>query len=71
MALPHGHFGFCRFEDKKKRGGTRDFKEKQTLLHKLKKEKKGALREIRKDSQFLARVKLNETIERFVVLFII
>ena len=71
LSTVDGHFGFCRFEDKKKRGGTRDFKEKQTLLHKLKKEKKGALREIRKDSQFLARVKLNETIERFVVLFII
>ncbi|XP_038064843.1 nucleolar protein 14-like isoform X2 [Patiria miniata] len=38
--------------------------EKQRLLHNYKREMKGAIREIRKDAQFLAREKLNEQIER-------
>ncbi|KAK2888599.1 hypothetical protein Q8A73_020047 [Channa argus] len=44
----------------KKRGSTREEREKERLKHKYKKEFKGALREIRKDSRFLAREKLNE-----------
>ncbi|KAM6975167.1 LOW QUALITY PROTEIN: nucleolar protein 14 [Tautogolabrus adspersus] len=48
----------------KKRGSSREEKEKERLKHKYKKEFKGALREIRKDSRFLAREKLNEVMNR-------
>ncbi|XP_059214687.1 nucleolar protein 14 [Centropristis striata] len=48
----------------KKRGGTREEREKERLKHKYKKEFKGALREIRKDSRFLASEKLNEVMKR-------
>ncbi|KAJ0057210.1 hypothetical protein NL108_002157, partial [Boleophthalmus pectinirostris] len=44
----------------KKHGSTREEREKERLKHKYKKEFKGALREIRKDSRFLAREKLND-----------
>ena len=52
---------------KKKQRGTRDFNERQKLIHKHKKEMKGARREIKKDNQFLARQKLNEQLEKYVV----
>ncbi|XP_047227740.1 nucleolar protein 14 [Girardinichthys multiradiatus] len=48
----------------KKRGSTREEREKERLKHKYKKEFKGALREIRKDTRFLAREKLNEVMNR-------
>ncbi|KAM9841594.1 nucleolar protein 14 [Aulostomus maculatus] len=48
----------------KKRGSTREEREKERLKHKYKKEFKGALREIRKDSRFLAREKLTEVMKR-------
>ncbi|XP_023275433.1 nucleolar protein 14 [Seriola lalandi dorsalis] len=48
----------------KKRGSSREEKERERLKHKYKKEFKGALREIRKDSRFLAREKLNEVMNR-------
>lgn len=48
----------------KKRGSNREEREKERLKHKYKKEFKGALREIRKDSRFLAREKLNEVMNR-------
>ncbi|XP_053195950.1 nucleolar protein 14 [Scomber japonicus] len=48
----------------KKRGSTKEEREKERLQHKFKKEFKGALREIRKDSRFLAREKLNEVMNR-------
>ncbi|XP_077354608.1 nucleolar protein 14 [Festucalex cinctus] len=44
----------------KKRGVTREQKEEHRLRHKYKKEFKGALREIRKDTRFLASEKLND-----------
>lgn len=53
-----------RLDYGKKRGCTREEKEKERLKHKYKKEFKGALRELRKDSRFLAREKLNEVIQR-------
>ncbi|XP_076458056.1 nucleolar protein 14-like [Babylonia areolata] len=49
------------FDGRKKRKGTREQLERQRLKHKVKKEFKGALREIRKDTQFLANQKLEET----------
>ncbi|XP_072227977.1 nucleolar protein 14 [Leuresthes tenuis] len=48
----------------KKRGSTREEREKERLKHKYKKEFKGALREIRKDSRFLATEKLSEVMKR-------
>lgn len=48
----------------KKRGSTREEREKERLKHKYKKEFKGALREIRKDSRFLAREKLNDVMQK-------
>lgn len=48
----------------KKRGNTKEEKEKERLKHKYKKEFKGALREIRKDSRFLSREKLTEVMSR-------
>ncbi|XP_067106491.1 nucleolar protein 14 [Osmerus mordax] len=48
----------------KKRGNTKDEREHERLKHKYKKEFKGALREIRKDSRFLAQEKLSEIMSR-------
>ncbi|XP_043090353.1 nucleolar protein 14 [Puntigrus tetrazona] len=48
----------------KKRGNTREEKEHERLKHKYKREFKGALREIRKDSRFLAREKLQDVLNR-------
>ena len=53
------------FDGKKKRGGTKDFNEKQRLVHKYKQEFKGAVREIRKDNEFLTRIKIKEQMERW------
>ncbi|KTF95379.1 hypothetical protein cypCar_00035724, partial [Cyprinus carpio] len=44
----------------KKRGNTKEEKERERLKHKYKREFKGALREIRKDTRFLAREKLSD-----------
>ncbi|OCT99271.1 nucleolar protein 14 isoform X2 [Xenopus laevis] len=48
----------------RKQGCNREERERKKLLHKHKREFKGAVREIRRDNQFLARVKLSETMER-------
>ncbi|XP_075050442.1 nucleolar protein 14 [Mixophyes fleayi] len=48
----------------KKQGCNRVERERKKLIHKHKREFKGAVREIRKDNQFLARVKLSENMER-------
>ncbi|XP_053314188.1 nucleolar protein 14 [Spea bombifrons] len=48
----------------KKQGCNREERERKKLIHKHKKEFKGAVREIRRDNQFLARVRLSETMER-------
>uniref|UniRef100_A0AAV2LQ83 Uncharacterized protein n=1 Tax=Knipowitschia caucasica TaxID=637954 RepID=A0AAV2LQ83_KNICA len=48
----------------KKRGSTREERERERLKHKYKKEFKGALREIRKDSRFLAREKLSDVMHK-------
>lgn len=54
-----------RFDGRKKgKRGTRDFNEKQKLLHKYKKEMKGAVRELKKDTRFLAREKLRIQMEK-------
>ncbi|KAK3095262.1 hypothetical protein FSP39_012329 [Pinctada imbricata] len=53
------------FDDKKKRKGqSKELNERQKMQHKYKKELKGAMREIRKDTQFLARQQLGEQMEK-------
>ncbi|XP_029805228.1 nucleolar protein 14 [Suricata suricatta] len=48
----------------RKQGGSREEQERKRLIHKHKREFKGAVREIRRDNQFLARMQLAETLER-------
>ncbi|XP_076992393.1 nucleolar protein 14 isoform X2 [Tamandua tetradactyla] len=48
----------------RKQGSTREEQERKRLIHKHKREFKGAVREIRKDNQFLARMQLSEIMER-------
>ncbi|XP_050960850.1 nucleolar protein 14 [Labeo rohita] len=48
----------------KKRGNTKEEKERERLKHKYKREFKGALREIRKDTRFLAQEKLGDIMRR-------
>ncbi|XP_018410490.1 PREDICTED: nucleolar protein 14 [Nanorana parkeri] len=50
----------------KKQGCNKVEQERKKLIHKHKRELKGAVREIRRDNQFLARVKLSETMDRDV-----
>uniref|UniRef100_A0A5F9CQ50 NOP14 nucleolar protein n=1 Tax=Oryctolagus cuniculus TaxID=9986 RepID=A0A5F9CQ50_RABIT len=45
-------------------GSSRAEQERRRLIHKHRREFKGAVREIRKDNQFLARMQLSETLER-------
>lgn len=54
------------FEERKikQKSASKELNEKQKLLHKYKKEMKGAMREIRKDNQFLARKQLKDQMER-------
>uniref|UniRef100_A0A8C9A9Y7 NOP14 nucleolar protein n=1 Tax=Prolemur simus TaxID=1328070 RepID=A0A8C9A9Y7_PROSS len=48
----------------KKQGSSKEEQERKKLIHKHKREFKGAVREIRKDNQFLARMQLSEIMER-------
>uniref|UniRef100_G3TJY5 NOP14 nucleolar protein n=1 Tax=Loxodonta africana TaxID=9785 RepID=G3TJY5_LOXAF len=48
----------------RKQGSTKEEQERRRLIHKHRREFKGAVREIRKDNQFLARMQLSETMER-------
>ncbi|XP_036848148.2 nucleolar protein 14 [Manis javanica] len=48
----------------RKQGSSREEQERKRLIHKHKREFKGAVREIRKDNQFLARMQLSELMER-------
>uniref|UniRef100_A0A8C6RZ18 NOP14 nucleolar protein n=1 Tax=Nannospalax galili TaxID=1026970 RepID=A0A8C6RZ18_NANGA len=48
----------------RKQGSSKEEQERRRLVHKHKREFKGAVREIRKDSQFLARMQLSEIMER-------
>lgn len=49
---------------KKHKVQSKEKAERDKLLHKLKREKKGALREIRRDQAFLGRLKIKERIKR-------
>lgn len=59
-------FSIFRLDYGKKRGNTKEEKERERMKHKYKKEFKGALREIRKDTRFLAHTKLTDTLHRSV-----
>ncbi|XP_066089734.1 nucleolar protein 14 [Saccopteryx bilineata] len=48
----------------KKQGSSKEEQERKRLVHKHRREFKGAVREIRKDNQFLARMQLSEIMER-------
>ncbi|NXN33045.1 NOP14 protein, partial [Nycticryphes semicollaris] len=48
----------------RKQGGSKQEQERKQLIQKHKRELKGAIREIRKDNQFLARLQLSEIMER-------
>ncbi|XP_052249880.1 nucleolar protein 14-like [Dreissena polymorpha] len=52
--------------DGRKKGmrGTKDFNEKQKLMNRHKKEMRGAMRELKKDTKFLAREKLREQLTK-------
>ena len=54
-----------RIDGVKKRHGTKEYLEKQKLMHKLKREKKGARREVQRDTAFLARQQLQDTLRRY------
>ncbi|CAG9817556.1 unnamed protein product [Phaedon cochleariae] len=51
------------YDGKRFKVQSREKREQSKLLHKLKSEKKGALREIRRDKAFLGRVKINQRIQ--------
>lgn len=53
-----------RFDGKKQHHGSKKKLEQQKLLHKYKREMKGAMREIRRDNQFIASEKLNEQLDQ-------
>lgn len=55
-----------RFEERKSKRKVTDkaLNEKQKLQHKYKKELKGAMREIRKDTQAIARKQLNDQMDK-------
>uniref|UniRef100_A0A8C9T7I3 NOP14 nucleolar protein homolog (yeast) n=1 Tax=Scleropages formosus TaxID=113540 RepID=A0A8C9T7I3_SCLFO len=55
---------YFRLDYGKKRGSSKQERERERLKHKYKREFKGALREIRKDTKFLATEKLTEVMER-------
>ena len=50
-------------DGKRKRPVGKERQEREKLLHKYKREMKGAVREIRRDKAFLAKVKLKETLK--------
>jgi hypothetical protein len=54
------------FDGRKKRTGSKKDLEKQRLQHKVRRETKGAIREIKKDARFLAKQQLQETLEMSV-----
>ncbi|XP_017010749.2 nucleolar protein 14 homolog [Drosophila takahashii] len=51
------------YDDKRRPKMTKDKEERAKLLHKIKREKKGAIREIRRDTAFVQELKLKETLQ--------
>lgn len=61
---PRRWLSSCSLEFGRKQGSSKEEQERKRLIHKHKREFKGAVREIRKDNQFLARMQLSEIMER-------
>jgi len=57
-------FYVCRFDGRKRRPMGKEKQEREKLLHKYKREMKGAIREIRRDKSFLAKLKLKQTLQK-------
>lgn len=53
---------FCRYDGKQHKPMSKEKAEREKLVHKYKREFKGAVREIRKDRDFLAKVQIAEQI---------
>lgn len=54
---------FCRYDGKRHKPMSKEKAEKEKLLHKYKREFKGAIREIRRDRDFLAKVQIGQQIK--------
>lgn len=60
----------CRFNTKNRKGMSKEKIEHEKLVYKHKKEMKGALREIRRDSSFIGAYKLKDKLHRLGILII-
>lgn len=54
------------YDDKRRPKMSKAKEERAKLLHKIKREKKGAIREIRRDTSFVQMLRLKQTLQRFV-----
>lgn len=54
---------FCRYDGKRHKSVSKEKAEKEKLLHKYKREFKGAIRELRRDRDFLAKVQIEQQIK--------
>jgi len=54
------------YDDKRRPKMSKAKEERAKLLHKIKREKKGAIREIRRDTAFVQELKLKQTLQRWV-----
>lgn len=54
---------YCRYDGKHHRPMSKEKAEREKLLHKCKREFKGAIREIRRDRNFLAKVQIAQQIK--------
>lgn len=62
-------FCFCyRYDGKQFKVQSKEKAQRDKLVHKYKKEMKGAIREIRRDKSYLGKVKIKQQIQRYVYL---
>lgn len=61
-------FSNCSLEFGRKQESNKREQERKRLVHKHKRELKGAVREIRKDNQFLARMQLAEIMDKYFII---
>lgn len=54
---------YCRYDGKHHKPMSKEKAEKEKLLHKYKREHKGAIREIRRDRDFLTKVQIAQQIK--------
>ena len=57
-----------RFDGRKQHKGDSTKQQIDRLVHKVKREKKSAMREVRKDMAFLSKVKIDEQIKKYAEL---